>query len=309
MGLDIKKLRGMTKELNNKSGDGEGLFLYANKLGEEDDVRILPPPEEANGLYFVEQSGWWVNGKFYITHDTEILGGVDVINEEIEIARKSTDEDVLALVNKKNNGMPVLKKEYRSLIPILTLKTIYDDADEIISCSVEATKVLVAKPTLLTAIHKIVTGRQYQNKTDNGIADRVKGHNLILSKTGTGKDTKYEAMGWNVPMEMDEKYYDPKKVPNVFKLTEKAATSDEHLRSVIRNYLYGDAIVEDATDESESTKKESTPKTDTKSAKTGSARPKRGAVKEAATSADKKATRSLLDDAEATSGDDSIDDL
>lgn len=314
-GLDIKKLRAMSKDLTKKAGGGDGLLWYANKLGEEDNARILPPPEEANGVYFVEQAGWWISGKFYVTNDTEILGGEDVIEQEIELAKNSEDEDIIALVNKKKNGMPLIKKEYRSLVPVLQLDVIYDDDDELVECKVVDARLLVAKPTLLDSIHKVVTHRQYQNKTFHGIADRVKGSNIILSKTGTGKETKYSSMGWNSQMEMDEKWYDAKKIPNAFEYTRKYAKTDEVLRSIIRNYLYGEAIIEDANSGSSDTKETATEKNAEKMEKTASSggghkRQKISDNVEEEKSAPKKSTgRSLLDDAASGSGGGVLDDL
>lgn len=293
-GLDIKKLRAMSKDLTKKAGGGDGLLWYANKLTEEDNARLLPPPVEANGVYFVEQAGWWVNGKFYMTNDTELFGGVDVIEEEIQMAKESDDEDILALVNKKKNGMPVLKKEYRSLLPMLQLDVTYDEDDNLIDCKVVDSRILVAKPTLLDSIHKVVTHRQYQNKTPNGIADREKGFNIILSKTGTGKETSYSAMGWNTPMPMDEKWYDEKKMPNVFEYTRKGQKSDEVLRSIIRNYLYGEAIIEDSSSKEDKAPKQV--KEDTKATSTHKRQRPQPPAKEEAEKP-KKGGRSLLDDA------------
>jgi len=306
--MDIKKLRSLQKEINKKAGGGDGLFLYANKLPEELDVRLLPPPEEANGIYFVEQEGWWVNGKFYLSNSTELLGsGPDVIEEEIDLAKNSGDHTLISLAEKKgNNNIPILKKEFRYLVPMLTLDTKYDDDDQLVSCEVADARVLVAKPTLIKAINTIVTGRQYQNKTKHGIADRVKGYNIIVGKTGKGINTEYIAMGWNESMEIDEKHYDPKKVPNAWDLTRKAGKSDEYLRSVIRNYFYGEEIIEDAADTEES---KDAPKKEETASKPKHSRPRSSSAgtssrpKKEDPPAEKPGERSLLDDAADQLGD------
>jgi len=246
-GLDIKKLRNMQKDLNKKAGDGDGIYLFANKLPEELDVRLLPPPAILNGAYFVEQEVWWINGKIYLSNSTEVLGGgVDVIQEEVDAARATKDPDLIALLDKKNDKKaPVVKKEFKYLTALLVLKSEYDDDDVLIKCDVVDTKVLDSKISLIKAINSVVTARPFQNQTKYGLMDRVKGFNIILGKSGTGLDTKYAAMGWTNPMEMPEEYYDEKKIPNVYEITQKAAKSDEYLRSVIRNYLYGEPILED----------------------------------------------------------------
>lgn len=244
MGLDIQKLKKLQSDINSKSGAGDDkLFLYSNKLTEEDNVRLLPPPPEANGVYYEEQEVWWINGKMYVSNST--FGGRDIISEEIEAAKATKDKDLLALINAKKADVPVVKKETRYLLPILHLECLYNRNDELQSMTVidDMAKVLVAKPSLLREINTIVTSRPYQNKTEDGIADRAKGFNMILSKKGKGLSTEYSAMGWTSPTEMDAKYYE--KIPNVKALTEKVRKEDAYLQSVIRNYLYGEAIIED----------------------------------------------------------------
>ena len=171
----------------------------------------------------------------------------------IEEAKEEKDETLDALLAAKNsNGAPLIKREVRYLIPVLHLKTEWDGST-CTSCEVidKEAKVLIAKPTLLKAINKIVTGRQYQNDTENGIADRVKGYNLILSKTGKGLSTEYDASGWNEPYEMEEVYYELKNIPDVVKITEEMKRPDDHLESVICNYLYGDEIIPYKKEENE----------------------------------------------------------
>lgn len=241
MGLDIKKLREMQKSIKKKAGQGDGLFLYSNKITEEGiDIRILPPKPSMNGVYFLEETGWWINGKFVVVDEDN-----DVIEDEIEEARASKDKTLIALLDKKRNNMPIVKKETRYFIPILLLNTKYDDDDELISCTVDEAKILVAKPTVLTEINAIVTARQFQNGTKYGVADRVKGYNITLIKEGSGLNTKYRAIGWNEQTEMDEKYYEDKEIPDVFKIHQKSLKSEEYQISVIRNYLYGEDIIED----------------------------------------------------------------
>lgn len=243
MALDIKKLREMQKGIKNKAGQGEGLFLYANKITEEGiDFRILPPTPEMNGIFFVEEVGWWINGTFVVVNDDN-----DIIEDEIMAARESKDRELIALLDKKKNNMPLIKKETRYYVAGLLLNTKYED-DELVSCDVDEYKVLIAKPSLLTEINATVTSRKYQNKTKDGIADREKGYNITLMKEGAGLNTKYRAEGWMEPMEIDEKWYKDPKKPDILKLHKKSIKSDEYQSSVIRNYLYGEEILDDAKD-------------------------------------------------------------
>lgn len=239
MGLNMKKLRDMQKEIKSKSEGGGGLFLYSSELPEELDVRILPPKANMNGVYFLEEEGWWVNGQFVL------VGSNDVVKDEIDKAKKSKDEDLIALINRKNKGIPAIKRQIRYMLPILVLDTEYDeDTDEMTKCEVDGQKILVAKPTLMREINRIVTARPFQNGTDFGVADRVKGNNIIVGKQGKGLDTEYMAMGWNESTEMNAKWYE--NLPDILETHEKAKSSPERQRSLIRNYLYGDEIIEDS---------------------------------------------------------------
>lgn len=249
MAIDVKKLKSMQKDLKEKAGDGDGIMLFSNKIEEETEVRLLPPSEEMNGVYFVEQEGWWVNGKFYLSNSTAVLGGKrDIIDAEIDLAKAAKDPDLDSLISAKNNGMPLLKNEVRYLIPLVMLEIKYDEEDSVDSIKEIEAKVLVAKPTLITAINALVTAKPYQNGTVDGLMDQKKGWNVILSKTGKGKETKYSVTGWTQATEMADKWYEEKtwKEVDPIALTKSMSKSDAHLQSVIRNYLYGEAIIDDA---------------------------------------------------------------
>ncbi len=245
-GLDLKKLREMQKGISKKAGAGDSIFLFSNKIPEDLDIRLLPPKPNMNGVYFLEQTGWWVNGKFHLVNESD-----DVIDAEIKAAKDTKDKTLLALLDKKKDGAPLIKKENRYVLPILTLDTKYDDDDNLVSCKVDDVKVLVAKPTLMMAINEVVTARPYQNGTEHGIMDRTKGYNIIIGKVGKGLDTKYRAIGWTQQMEMDEEYYKDDKVPDILTMAKKATKSDAYLSSVIRNYLYGEDILTEEEEEIE----------------------------------------------------------
>lgn len=283
MGIDVAKLRQMGAEIKkNAGGGGDKLFLYSNKLGEVEDIRILAPRKNLNGAYFVYQEGWWIDGAYYLTRASN--GFADVVNAEIEAAKATKDKDLLALINKKKeNGAPVLKREIRYLVPILHLDCKFDKDEQLIDTTVidDAPKILVAKPTLLSAINDLVTSRNYLNGTDDGIADRVKGWHITIGKSGQKLDTTYTAIGWTQQIEMDEKYYGDK-VPDILEISNKGIKSDEHVRSVIRNYLYGEAIIPEAEKEEKDKSDDSTEEVATEEAEEQpqTKAPARGVAKE-----------------------------
>lgn len=286
MPLNVGKMRELQGQLKNSGGGSSDLFLYSSKLTEETDVRILPPTPQLEGAYFIKQINWWVNGKGYTSYES--FGESCPITEEYLEAKNSGDPDLIALLQAKKNNRPVVKKEITYLVPILHLNCKWDAADNLESFDLFTGKarVLVAKPSLLSAINVIVTSRHFQNGTEDGITDRVQGHNLSLSKTGAGLDTVYDAQGWPTPMEMPEQYYMEDFVPDVVAILNKGRKSEAHLRSVIRNYLYGEPIVEEPKEDSTPTATKPSKPTATKASKptaTKTAKPSRPSKSKAKT--------------------------
>lgn len=256
MAIDLKKLR--QKQDNIKGGKGDALMIFSNKLPAELDVRLLPPSESMNGLYFVEQNGWWIENKFY---PTSLNDDEDVVGLEVAEAESSGDPDLIALLNRKKNNMKVINSETRYLIAVLVLDITFDEDNTLESFKVKdsATKVLVAKPSLLKAINRIVTSKPYQNGTEDGLLDRVEGFNLVIGKEGSGLDTEYNAQPYRTSSEMPEIYYlGGKKYFDLMAFATKGIKSKAHLRSVIRNYLYGEDIILDASEDDSTDGKKST---------------------------------------------------
>lgn len=234
MGLNMNALKGVQEDLNSR-GSG-GIYFYANKLGAEEDFRMLPPLPHMNGLYFQEQQVWWINKKPYISHKT--FNKDCVIEQEIKAAKALKDKDIDKLLADDQ----LISLKTRFLMPALRLVCEFDAANRPTKISVDGDKavVLICGPILMKAINKTVTSRNFQNGTEDGLMDREKGFNLLLSKSGKGLDTTYGAEGWREPTEMDAKYY--KEIPDVVALTKKEMESDAYLRGVIRNFIYGEAM-------------------------------------------------------------------
>lgn len=241
MALNLSALKNRQKAFEEK---GSGNVVQASKLGEEFDFRVIPPiyPEQ-DGIYFLERKIWWIDGKPYTSPAT--FGEDDVIEEEIieatEMAKR--DKTLSRLLNDERK----LKSQTEYWVPVLLLDTEFDGKGKPKKVTVkeDKVKILAMGGMLMKAVNKIAVGRQYQNGTDDGFADRVEGYNILATKSGTGLSTEYAAEGWRDPWEMDEKYYTEKAVPNIIEQTRKQIKSDDYLRSVIRNYLYGEAIIED----------------------------------------------------------------
>lgn len=257
MGLNLDALKEVQENLNNRSGGGG--ILYDNKLGEEVDVRILPPLPHMNGIYFQQQNVVWINGKTYI--DPSTFGLQSVLEEEISAAKEKakTDKQLEALLK----DWKKFKQETRYVMPILLLEVTFDAKNNPVSVKVTGDKAqfFVCRSAMLKSINALVTGRLYQNGTEFGIFDREKGRNMILSKTGVKLDTDYKAQAWPDATVMEEKYY--KDIPDVVKFTKDAIKSDAYLRGVIRNYFYGEALPSEESSSSDAATTTSTTRTKT----------------------------------------------
>lgn len=244
MGLDLGALKKVQEDLNTRGG-GDSIFFNAKEIGEETDFRVLPPTAKMNGIYFLEVIVWWVNKKKIISPAT--FGDYDPIEEEVNEARESEDEDLLELVDDKEKC--ARKSEF--WVPILLLDCKFKNG-ELVSAKVvdEKAKVLNCGQMLLKAINKVLSSRKAQNGTDDGATDRELGYNLIASKTGKGLKTEYSA-ALGEQLEMDSKYY--KDTPDVIKMAQDAIKSEDYMRGVIRNYLYGEDMPEDESKDKKKT--------------------------------------------------------
>ncbi|CAB4185376.1 hypothetical protein UFOVP1492_73 [uncultured Caudovirales phage] len=244
MALNIGALKEVQEDLNRR---GSGMLLMAKDITEETDVRILPPLPGMNDIYFIEQFVWWINGKSYISPASPCFGGedVDVIEEEITDAKALNDPALNRMII--NNKKCARKSQF--LLPVLLLKCAFDDQGQPTNVQVVdgKAKILMAGPMLMKAINKVAVSRNVVNGTADGFTDRLKGYNFTLSKTGKDLDTEYACVAWPTQWECEEKFY--REYPNVLEYADQHLTSDVHLRSVIRNYLYGEPIIEDAGEE------------------------------------------------------------
>jgi len=235
------------KKLQESFEQGDGLYVFANNIKDELDIRLLPPLKNMNEIWFLEQVGYWIEGKYYISPET--FGRDCPIAEEVEKAMAQEDEDLNELLNDKQN----FAKKSRYLFPVLVLNAEFDAKGNPVKVSVEGNKakVMVSGQMLIKAINQIWCSRQYQNGTDDGIADRIDGYNILLSKKGKKLNTEYSAIAWREPWEMPEKYYNEKEIPDIVAMTRNEMKLNDYLRAVIRNYLYGEPMPKEGKDKDE----------------------------------------------------------
>ena len=234
--MDLNAIRKMQQESESNSDSD---FLYTKEITEEGiDIRIMPPSPRMAGVPCVKVVRYWINKKPYICPST--FGRPSVIKEEIEEAKNDGDPELLDLVEDKN--MLDTKTEYWWAVLHLDA---YKDGEQrekpiIIGDKV---KIFPTGPMIKAALLKVILSKHAQNGTKDGIADRVKGFNVTVSKSGKGKNTEYAAEKWPNAQIMPKHLYE--NIPDVVKVIEDSIKSDEYLRSVIRNYLYGEEILDE----------------------------------------------------------------
>lgn len=261
MGLDLKKMRDQQSKIHSAAGGGDDRkWLYSEKLKQEDYIKPMPDVKGTlNGGYYVEQVIWWINGKMYISNAT--FNETDVIQEEYDKAKKIADagdkEMKLILEAKSDKKAPLIQRQTRFLVPVLHLAVEFDPRDEEAVEKVEViddmVKVFVVKPKLMDDFHRVITSKTVNKKGGWGALDQHTGSILQVGREGAGLNTVYHAQFFE-KMEDDEiwsvlskdKYYTEEAIPDVWKMTTDMRKSDEYLRGVVRNYLYGEDMPEDS---------------------------------------------------------------
>jgi hypothetical protein len=246
--VNMDLLNKMKKQLEDKTS---GNLIYASKIKGKMDIRILPPHPEMDGVIYFERVCWSVGDK--VVTSAETFGSPCVIEEEVSLAKvlvdrykssKNKEEREFAVdLSKLLNSWKDCKKRSEYLIPVLVVH----DAED--SVTVSEPKLFSCSVSIVQQLVDVMTNRKYLNGTPNGVADRVKGRNFEVSKKGEGKETEYAAVPWPEAMEMPEQYYSDAVIPNPVEYVRKGLKSDAYLRSLIRNYLYGEEIVEDGAEQ------------------------------------------------------------
>ena len=154
-----------------------------------------------------------------------------------------------------------MQRQTRFLAPVLHLALEFDSHDEesVEKCEVidDMVKVFVIKPKLMDDYHRVITSKTVNKKGGWGAMAQKTGSILQVGREGTGLNTQYHAQFFE-KMEDDEvwdvlatdKYYTEDAIPDVWKLTTDLKKTDDFLRGIIRNYLYGEDMPVDEKDNS-----------------------------------------------------------
>jgi len=252
MAVDAKKLKDFQKELEDRTNLTKD-WINAQKLpsGEGIDIRVLDPLPNMNGLYFLEVSIWWINGKKIIS--PKVFNEPDIVKEVIDEAKAQGDPDIDKLLKAVGPNGPKIQEKTEYWIPVVQFAWkfegdeiigIFDadnnkDVDLIEKFIVDhAAKILACGPTLMKAINHEATVRG-----GYVMMEREKGFNLYIEKTGSGRNTVYKASKMD-QMPMPEKYYGEGNTPDLLLMCKAGMNTDEYMENVICNYLYGDELLE-----------------------------------------------------------------
>lgn len=261
-GLDLSKLLEKQEELNKRSSGSNG-WIQVSKIEKPLDFRILDPLPSMDGIYYAEVPIWWINGHRLISRKLYGPNEIDVVEEIKKEAEKLavSDKTIAELLKKKSDkGISLIQFKWEYWIPVLEFEWEMDRSNKIVGIyapdgSIDPTlvnkfikdqrvKILVANITTLKAINSLATTRGYGN-----MMTREEGVNLILTKTGKDRDTKYSVTPDSGRMPMPIEYYQEGKLTDPFEIAESLMYTDEYMKAVIENYIYGDVeIPEDSED-------------------------------------------------------------
>lgn len=261
-GLDLSKLMEKQEELN-KRGSGASNWIQVSKIEKPLDFRILDPLPSMDGIYYVEVPIWWINGHRLISKKLYGPDEVDVVEEIKKEAEKvaKTDKTISELLKKKGEkGISLIQFKWEYWIPVLEFEWEMDRSNKIAGIYApdgsvdpalvakyikdQRVKILVANITTLKAINALATTRGYGN-----MMTREEGVNLILTKTGKDRDTKYTVTPDSGRMPMPIEYYQEGKLTDPFEIAESLMYTDEYMKAVMENYIYGDVEIPEDSDD------------------------------------------------------------
>ena len=243
-GIDYDKLNRMRKELEEKSS---GSIMYASKIKDALEIRLLPPSANMDGVPFFEVTKWNVGDKIVTSPKT--FGYTCPIDEEVTVAtawvkanansHDPATKQYAKDLSKLLNNWEACKEKSEYLVPVIILSNVGDEY------TASNPKLLSCGATVVKDITAIMADRKYMNGTPDGITDRVKGRNFTITKTGEKKDTRYKATPWPSEMPMPAELYAEGKFVDPVEFVKKGLKSEAYLRSLIRNYLYGEEVLEE----------------------------------------------------------------
>lgn len=249
-GLDIKALEKAQQDLEKRTS-GSKNWIQLSKIDGSIDVRIMDPLPSMNGIYYVEVPVWWIDSVRVISPKLFGPAERDTIKDVIDEAKKANDPDIIKLLNAKGDkGLGKIQYKPEFWVPVLKfnwefdgnggIKGIYDKDGgfdtNLIKNFIEDGKWKIASMGImaLKAINEIATKR-----LGGLMTDPVKGFNIVLTKAGKDRETKYTAVKMDsVPMPAE--FYTPELMIDPFEIAQSLMFTDDYMDKVIGKYLYGE---------------------------------------------------------------------
>lgn len=230
--INMAALNKVKEGLNKGGGD---LFVGHKHLKPNLYIRLMPGHPNIADIGSFTEEGYWINSKRYVSPKT--FGKPCPIAEEVEEARALNDSDIDKLLKSRNFS----EKSVISF-PVAVLTVEDEKKFKFSGIQQDMIKVFQCGPQLGNEIIGIIinpAGCEYEELYDED------GYVIQCNKEGTGLETKYSAQMIVKKFEVPEEFYDYDKIPDIYEMTRKKVKSDDYLRGVIRNYLYGEPMPEE----------------------------------------------------------------
>lgn len=217
------------------------------------EFRFLPP-WEGSKTYFKGRTIFWMKSKPYMSLSS--LGHPCPLMEEWEAAKKSNDPDIRALLDHKDFNV-----QTDVLYPCLIMDVNYDNSGEPTSIKVNGNKariLSVSKGTSASLQKIICDPKQVRAGKGLSVMHRECGRNITVDKTKVTNFTQYTAKADPADMNLSDAAFDAfySDVPNVDRFLQDQAKDPVYLKSVIRNYLYGEELVVESSEPTKQAKEE-----------------------------------------------------
>ena len=260
MSLNWDKINDLETQL---SKYGDYMVFRANQIdsGSEEYLRLMLPLDNMGGLYYKQVLVFWIAGKPYVSLET--FDEECPMMEEYNEAKKSGDSDLKKLMDSDKFR---LSKTY--MMPALRINEELNSKGESLSVSIIGDEAVIFEcgTSVMKPLNRIASNpKRIKQGKGESIFSREFGTNVIVTKTGSGLGTEYGAQADTGIMDLSDedfdKYYE--NTPDIVDYLESQRKSPEYLRSVIRNYFYGDEVLDEAEAEDDDAE-DSTSKTKAK---------------------------------------------
>lgn len=240
MAIDFKAMQDYAKNVKARAKEGDSRVFKQKdiKEGEFIDLRLLEwQPNQLT--YVVETTTYWINKKPYLVGT--FCGRTNVIDEEIQDALATGDKGIAALLDNRD----IFSKNTDFYIPVKIVEMEQD------TNTGEVTRVSFPYPTkdifccsisVLDKINDLICDkRNIAGREGKSLFHTEKGKSITVKKEVNNKITSYK-VEIGLEFAMPKGSADPAKSPDIIAYLQKGLKSDEFLRGVIRNFLWGEPM-------------------------------------------------------------------